>query len=282
MSGYVITAVATVWVGGIIAQMLFYALFPTIVEKLLRATFPEVFLDSDALDDMKKHADALKWTLRDILEMVFWPVILVWFALRSSARSVRQRFSRCSAVVLSLAAVTACSGCLSVVRLGKLDDGTVRHWSEEQQRYVTYKVDNPGEADLCSKFGLYPTMKMRWQILRLSWHWAPKRYWWGQHVGLPIAWTLILPGAVFDFAVDTISLPWDWKYRHNVSPDLCAGIEEERVYRSSCVRCGATSDGEFARCKRKSDRGTENWRKYYGVCPDCIEAVKADGYYFED
>ena len=199
--------------------------------------------------------------------------------LRARLRgSVRKSFA---AVVVSLAIAVACSGCLSVVRLAKLDDGKRKVWSEEKQGYVTYDIDCK-ELDLLATYGLYPTMKMRWQLLRMSWHWAPKRCYWGQHVGIPVLMVAMLPGAVVDAAVDTLSLPWDWKYRHNVGKDMCAEVEEERAYRSLCVNCGATSDGEFARCRREADRNTDNWRRYYGVCPACIEAVKADGYYFEE
>ena len=186
-----------------------------------------------------------------------------------------------AAVVVALAIAVACSGCFSVVRLAKLDDGTRKVWSEERQEYFVVEQGCEG-ADLLATYGLYPTMKMRWQLLRMSWHWAPKRTYWGQHVGIPVLMVAMLPGAVVDVAVDTLALPWDWKYRHNVGKDMCAELEEERAYRSLCVNCGATSDGKFARCRLKADRNTENWRRYYGVCPDCIEAVKADGYYFEE
>ena len=179
-----------------------------------------------------------------------------------------------AAVVVALAIAVACSGCFSVVRLAKLDDGTRKVWSEERQEYFVVEQGCEG-ADLLATYGLYPTMKM-------SWHWAPKRTYWGQHVGIPVLMVAMLPGAVVDVAVDTLALPWDWKYRHNVGKDMCAELEEERAYRSLCVNCGATSDGKFARCRLKADRNTENWRRYYGVCPDCIEAVKADGYYFEE
>lgn len=185
------------------------------------------------------------------------------------------------AVAVALAAV--CSGCLSVVRLSKLDDGSRRVWSEERQGYVVHEWrGDPRSRDLLATYGLYPTMQMRWQMLRVSCHWAPKRCYWGQHVGIPCALIGITPGMLVDVVVDTISLPWDWKYRHNVGKDMCAGLDEERAYRSVCVHCGATSDGEFARCRRTADSNNENWNKYYGCCPDCIEAVKAGGYYFEE
>lgn len=189
---------------------------------------------------------------------------------------------RSAYITVAVALAAVCSGCLSVVRLAKLDDGSRRVWSEERQEYVVHEwKGDPQSRDLLATYGLYPTMKMRWQILRMSWHWAPRRNWWGQRVGIPVAWTLMLPGGVLDFAVDTLSLPWDWKYRHNVGKDMCAELDKERAYRSVCVNCGATSDGEFARCRRTADRNNENWNKYYGCCPGCIEAVKAYGYYFE-
>ena len=185
-------------------------------------------------------------------------------------------------LVATLALATLCCGCFSAIRLGKLDDGSRKVWSEERQEWVRreWKGD-PQSRDLLATYGLYPTMKMRWQLLRMSWHWAPERCYWGQHVGIPAAMVAMLPGAVVDVAVDTLALPWDWKYRHNVGKDMCAELDEERAYRSLCVNCGATSDGTFARCRREADRDTENWRKYYGVCPVCVEAVKAKGYYFE-
>lgn len=188
---------------------------------------------------------------------------------------------RARLAIAAAAVAAACSGCLSVVRLAKLDDGKVERWSEEKQAYVVHERKCE-HADLLATYGLYPTMKIRWQLLRMSWHWAPKRKWWGQRVGIPVVWTLMVPGGVFDFVVDTVALPWDWKYRHNVGKDMCAELDEERAYRSVCVHCGATSDGEFARCRRRADRNTENWRKYYGCCPACVEAAKSDGYYFEE
>ena len=186
---------------------------------------------------------------------------------------------RLLAVVAALAIAVACSGCLSVVRLAKLDDGTRKVWSEERQEYFVVEQSCEG-ADLLATYGLYPTMKIRWQLLRMSWHWAPKRCYWGQHVGIPCALIGITPGMVVDVVVDTAALPWDWKYRHNVGPDLCAPLDEERRCRSLCVMCGATSDGEFPRCRRKADRGTDDHCKYYGVGPRCIDAAKAAGYYF--
>jgi uncharacterized protein YceK len=188
---------------------------------------------------------------------------------------------KCVYIVVAAALAAVCSGCLSVVRLTKLDDGKVKRWSEEKQAYVVHerKCEN---ADLLATYGLYPTMRIRWQLLRRSCYWAPKRCYWGQHVGIPCALIGITPGMLVDVVVDTLSLPWDWKYRHNVGKDMCAELDKEREYRSVCVHCGATSDGEFARCRRTADRNNENWNKYYGCCPDCIEAVKADGYYFEE
>lgn len=184
----------------------------------------------------------------------------------------------CAAFALS--ACLALSGCLSVCRLSKLDCGGYTEWSEERQEWVKHEIQPSGDRDFMAKFGLYPTMKMRWQLVRLSCHWAPKQQYWGQHVGVPLALLGITPGMVVDVAVDTIALPWDWKHRHNVSPDLCAGLDEERRCRSLCVLCGATSDGEFARARREADRGTPDWRRFYGVCPDCIQKAKADGYRF--
>ena len=174
------------------------------------------------------------------------------------------------------------SGCLSVCRLGKCSSGSAREWSEERQAWVRVETHCPGDdSDICAKYGLYPTMKMRWQLARMSWHWAPKKTYWGQHVGIPLGLLAITPGMVVDVVVDTIALPWDWKYRHNVSPDMCAPLDEERAYRSLCVICGATSDGEFARCRKHSDRNTSDWNKYYGVCPGCIQAAKDGGYYVQ-
>ena len=184
-------------------------------------------------------------------------------------------------LAVALALAVACSGCLSVVRLAKLDDGTRTVWSEERQEYFVVERSCEG-ADLLATYGLYPTMKMRWQLLRMSWHWAPRRNWWGQRVGAPLGLLALTPGMAVDAAVDTLALPWDWKYRRNVGKDMCAELEEERAYRSLCVNCGATSDGEFARCRRAADRNTSHWRRYYGVCPACVKAVKRRGYYFEE
>ena len=186
------------------------------------------------------------------------------------------------ALVILLISSILCSGCLSVCRLGKCESkyGSAKEWSEERQEWVRVEVHRIGDPDILAKFGLYPTMKMRWQLARVSCHWAPKRTYWSQHLGVPVALIGITPGMVVDFVVDTIALPWDWKYRNNVGPDLCAPLDAERACRSLCVMCGATSDGEFSRCRRKADRGTDDHCKYYGVCPRCIDAAKAAGYYF--
>ena len=183
------------------------------------------------------------------------------------------------ALVILLISSILCSGCLSVCRLGKCESkyGSAKEWSEERQEWVRVEVHRIGDPDILAKFGLYPTMKMRWQLARVSCHWAPKRTYWSQHLGVPVALIGITPGMVVDFVVDTIALPWDWKYRNNVGPDLCAPLDAERACRSLCVMCGATSDGEFSRCRRKADRGTDDHCKYYGVCPRCIDAAKAAG-----
>lgn len=182
-------------------------------------------------------------------------------------------------VVVALALVT--SGCLSVCRLCKSDRGGYREWSEKRQEWVWHKCEPPASEDIVAKLGLYPTMKMRWQLARMSWHWAPKKRRWGQRVGIPFALLALTPGMVVDAVVDTVAIPWDWKYRDAEGIDMCAPLDEERKYRSLCAICGATSDGEFARCRKTADRNTENWRKYYGVCPACIERAEAAGYDFE-
>lgn len=184
-------------------------------------------------------------------------------------------------VVVALA--LALSGCLSVCRISKCEskDGYVQEWSEEQQEWVQVEVQRAVGNDILAKYGLYPTMQMRWQLARTSWHWAPKKTYWRQRLGVPVALVLLTTGMVVDAVVDTVALPWDWKYRHNVGPDLCAALDKEREYRSLCVICGATSDGEFPRCRRKADRGTADHCRYYGVCRGCIAEAKLAGYYFE-
>lgn len=184
--------------------------------------------------------------------------------------------------LMSCLLLMSCCGCLSVCRFCKLAGDTRREWSEERQEWVRVKVNWAEDPDFLAQFGLYPTLKMRWQMVRLSCHWAPKRSWAGQHIGIPFALLAITPGMVVDTVVDTVALPWDWKYRNNVPRDMCAPLDEERAYRSLCVVCGATSDGEFARCLHNDNRNTADWRKYYGVCPRCVDAAKGRGYYFED
>lgn len=186
-------------------------------------------------------------------------------------------------ITFAVTAAVLLSGCLSVCRLCKCesDDGYVKRWSEERQEWVRIEVQRFGDADILAKYGLYPTMKVRWQCARMSWHWAPKKTYWSQRLGIPAALIGLTPGMLVDVVVDTVALPWDWKYRHNVGPDMCAQLDKERAYRSLCVICGATSDGEFARCRKKADRGTSDYGKYYGVCPSCISAAKLAGYYFE-
>lgn len=178
----------------------------------------------------------------------------------------------CLAVILS--------GCLSVVRFSKLDSGGYRVWSEEKQEWVFHEYANKCD-DFLGKFGLFPTLKMRWQLIKLACYWAPPNKKWNQHLGLPCALIGITPGLIVDIPIDLISLPWDWKYRHNEMDDRWfRELDEERACRSLCINCGKTSDGEFSRCKKRSENNTANWNKYYGVCPDCIEAVKTNGYYF--
>lgn len=187
-------------------------------------------------------------------------------------------------VLLAVAALAAvCSGCLSVCRLGKCESKYVsaREWSEERQEWVRVEARSTGDADILARYGLYPTMKMRWQLVRLSCHWAPKKTYWSQRLGVPAALVGLAPGMVVDAVVDTLALPWDWKYRGSVGPDICAPLDAERACRSLCVMCGATSDGEFPRCRSRADAGTPAYRRYYGVCPRCTAAAKLAGYYFE-
>lgn len=194
---------------------------------------------------------------------------------------MKRRVSSAAAAVAA-ASIALLSGCLSVCRFGKCDSASAKEWSEERQAWVRVETCRTGgDRDICAKYGLYPTMKMRWQLLRVSCHWAPKRNWWGQRVGTPLGLLALTPGILVDLPIDTLALPWDWKHRHNVSPDMCAPLDEERAYRSFCVICGATSDGEFARCRKYSDRNTADWNRYYGVCPGCIKAAKDGGYYFQ-
>ena len=188
----------------------------------------------------------------------------------------------CGLIVMLVVAalLSVCSGCLSVCRFGSYDSAVAREWSEERQEWVRIETRCVGDSDVLTRYGMYPTMKARWQLLRMSCHWAPKRRWWRQRVGIPLALLALTPGMMIDVVVDTVALPWDWKHRHNVGPDICAPLDDERAYRSLCIICGAKSNGEFARCRSKADRGTVNCLRYYGVCQRCIYQAKAAGYYF--
>lgn len=175
------------------------------------------------------------------------------------------------------------SGCLSVIRIAKIESThTTEHWSEEKMCYVSEPCTPRGHVDPLGQCGLFPTMKMRWELLRLTWDWAPPKYVYERRIGLPLALLGTAPGILVDLPVDVLSLPWDWKYRYN-SRSLVEDDLPERLARSRCVHCGAISeDGEFALCKRTDEAKTPRWSVRYGVCPDCVETVKKNGYYFEE
>lgn len=192
---------------------------------------------------------------------------------------MKTRFSQIKPFLVIGSLSLLLSGCFSVVRLTKLPHGTqIKHWSEEQQAYV-YSDSTEPQRDMLGQFGLYPTMGIRWQLLRLTWNWSPPQYYWQRRVALPVAWVLMLPGGVVDLVVDTVALPWDWKYRGN-DYDLVAEETEEHQRRSLCISRSKVSDGAFALCHRTCERNTPFWNMTYGVCPDCIETVKTNGYYF--
>lgn len=193
-------------------------------------------------------------------------------------RVKRMEYAKVVKALAVAAALAFSTGCLSVARVSKC--GCSERWSEERQEYVRVEPAY-GNDDFLGKFGLYPTMQMRWQLMRLSWNWSPPRYYWQRRVGIPVAQMALLPGGVVDLVVDTVSLPWDWKYRGN-SVDLVSEEYPERIARSSCVSCGRLSEGEFALCRCWADQGTDRCNKRYGVCRDCIPDVGCMGYYFED
>lgn len=181
--------------------------------------------------------------------------------------------------ILAASLAVLLSGCFSVIRLSKCSIANGGYaWDIEKQAYV-WREYGQDCGDPLSQFGLFPTMQMRWQLLRLTWNWAPPEYYWARHLGIPCALLGTLPGVAVDLPVDLISLPWDWKYRGN-SCDLVAEDRPEYECRSRCVFCKDVSEGAFARCRKESERNTPNWNKYYGVCPNCVTNALSSGYYF--
>ena len=75
-----LTVLITIWVIGVVLQFLLYAFFPKLIECLVRGVFPEEFL-RDALEEsfkeMKEDLEKEAWTVRDVLEILFWPVIVI-------------------------------------------------------------------------------------------------------------------------------------------------------------------------------------------------------------
>ena len=191
-------------------------------------------------------------------------------------------------LMIACAALALCTGCLSVARFAKL--GNVeryeprQEWSEEAGSNVTVVVHHLGGGDPFAHYGLFPSVGMRWDCLKMAWGWYPPNCSWAQRrLGLTCAVVLLTPGIVVDLPVDIISLPWDWKYRGGGKTPYDREKQERKI-RSVCHFCGATNeDGRYGLCepgialieREKLKLGTR-----YGCCPACAAKAKEAGYRF--
>lgn len=192
-------------------------------------------------------------------------------------------------IAIALAA-TCLTGCLSVVRIAKLDketgDYTRKVWSEEKCAYVQETIHHIHSDDPLTQFGIFPTLGMRWECLKLAWGWYPPTCnWFQRRVGLTFATLALTPGLIVDIPVDLISLPWDWKYRGKAKNTPYDREQHERGLRSRCEFCGAISpEGRFGLCiqgpKLCEKEGKERFGTEHGCCLNCVEPAKANGYIF--
>ena len=70
------SSVATIWVIGIIIQVLIFSLLPKVCKLIGMAIAGDVIDEKEMDADFQKMEEDLKWTWYDVLEIVFWPIML--------------------------------------------------------------------------------------------------------------------------------------------------------------------------------------------------------------
>ena len=192
-------------------------------------------------------------------------------------------------MIIGACAALACgTGCLSVARFAKL--GNVeryeprQEWSEEAGSNVTVVVHHLGGGDPFAHYGLFPSVGMRWDCLKMAFDWIPPRHTWAERrIGLFCTTLALTPGLIVDLPVDLLSIPWDWKYRGG-GETMYDREQKERALRSKCEFCGAVSEeGRFGLCimgPRLCEERKERLGTRHGCCPACAAKAKEAGYRF--
>lgn len=70
------SSVATIWVIGIIIQVLIFSLLPKVFKLIAMAIAGDVMDEKEIDADIKKMEDSMPWTWYHICEVVFWPIML--------------------------------------------------------------------------------------------------------------------------------------------------------------------------------------------------------------
>ena len=70
------SSVATIWVIGIIIQVLIFTLLPKVYKLIAMAIAGDALDEKEIDDDIKKMKESMPWTLYTICEVVFWPIML--------------------------------------------------------------------------------------------------------------------------------------------------------------------------------------------------------------
>ena len=79
MSKTLLTVLITIWSCGVVLQFLLYWALPTIVKFFVKTMFPEeIFKNAveESYQEMKEEWDKEAWSLRDISDILLWPIWL--------------------------------------------------------------------------------------------------------------------------------------------------------------------------------------------------------------
>lgn len=122
-------------------------------------------------------------------------------------------------LLLILCASVMLSGCFSVMRI-PYKEGTVVYDKEgnivEDNREWKHIPTFPMSA--------FPTIHLRYDLLRMAWHEAPEEYKWRRYCG-PCAHLVSYIGLPGDLLVDIIALPWDIPNSKDVKCPMCDAID---------------------------------------------------------
>lgn len=69
------SSVATIWVIGIIIQVLIFSLLQKVFKLIAMAIEGDVMDEKEIDVDIKKMEDSMRWTWYNICEVVFWPIM---------------------------------------------------------------------------------------------------------------------------------------------------------------------------------------------------------------